>query len=311
MDFDLKTIEYILKSMKPEEAEEIRKALNRAGLVQKEVTVTRNGKTFVRKQWVRVDKDQKKGEKHSEIYHTDKKHKNKNGEYKEQRAKLHEKIISDIMNECGKPRPGEKPVAILMGGGSAAGKSTMRDKTLNVMLKERGIKAGIIDADKIKEALPEFEKFKKIDVNKAAAATHDESSDITKKAIDHAIATKRHFIYDGTMKSKDKYLKLVDQLKKAGYEIHVYVADVPLDVALERNKLRGELTGRLVPDYIVEASHRGVPGTFEALKDKVDSFQVYDTQTKNPKLIYSNNYIDEKRYQQFLDKGNVQFRAIN
>jgi len=39
-------------------------------------------------------------------------------------------------------------------------------------------------------------------------------------------------------------------------------------------------TGRKVPLHIIESSHRGVPGTLEAKKDKIDSYKVFDNTTK-------------------------------
>lgn len=56
----------ILKSMPVENvSEDLEKAMNRQGLVQKEVAVRGKHGTYMRKQWVRVGDVQKPGSSHS------------------------------------------------------------------------------------------------------------------------------------------------------------------------------------------------------------------------------------------------------
>ena len=197
-----------------------------------------------------------------------------------------------------------------MGGGSASGKSTMRKQVIDKQLSDEGIKAGTVDSDEIKEAIPEFSEYKEKDQGSAARLVHKESSDIGAKAIEDIVDQGRNFVYDGTMKSVDKYDDLIKQLKKAGYEIHVYVADVPLEEAYKRSDARAARSGRKVPHDIIEKSHRGVPKTLEHIKDKVDSYQVFDN-TDSLNLIASNNYVNPDKYLKFLEKGNVKFRTTS
>src|SRR5699024_3485491 len=155
-----------------------------------------------------------------------------------------------------------------------------------------GIQAGTIDSDNIKEQLPEYAQYQEIDVNEAARFVHNESSEIGNYVINTAIDEGRHFIYDGTMKSGDKYKKLIDRLEEAGYDVHIYVADVPLEVAKARSQARAERTGRKVPESIIESSHRGVPKSMEALKDRVKSYQVYDNSGEELELIAANGFVN-------------------
>lgn len=306
MNFDDITLNHLHKSLGTETFE---KAMRNAGLVYVQRQISVNGKPVTRGYWIRPEEaksNQRKNPK--KMSDTRSIHTDSEGKYTKSRARLHDKIINDIVRQCEKPAKGQKPIAILMGGGSASGKSTMRKKVINGQMQDMGVKAGTVDSDEIKDALPEFASLKKTHPEDAARLVHEESSDVGAKLIDTLIDEGRHFVYDGTMKSKSKYLELVDRLKKAGYEVHCYVADVPLDVAKERSDARAKRSGRKVPHEIIEASHRGVPKTIEAIKDKVDSFKVFDN-TDKLKLIASNEYVDPEKYSKFLEKGGVPFRA--
>jgi predicted ABC-type ATPase len=156
--------------------------------------------------------------------------------------------------------------------------------------------------------IPEFEDFKKNYPEHAAQLVHRESTDIGALSINALIKKKRNFIIDGTLRRPDRVEKLVDKLKKAGYQIHVYIADVPIEVAKERADKRGQETGRFVPHEIIEATHREVPQTVEAIKHKVDSYNVFDT-SDGARLFASNRFVEPERYKQFLDKGKVKYNV--
>lgn len=308
MNFDDLTLDYLKKSLGEETVEKAVKTKGK-NLIYVQRPVTRNGKQFMQGFWVSpedVKKEEK--EKKTKLVETKKLHTDEQGRYSKSRAKLHDKIIDDVVKKSGKPGPGEKPVAILMGGGSASGKSTMRKNVIDNYLKDAGVEAGTVDSDEIKFALPEMKSLIETNPDDAARLVHEESSDVGAKMIDTLINDGRHFVYDGTMKSKSKYLKLIERLKDAGYEVHAYIADIPLEEAVNRSEARAKRTGRKVPYDIIEASHKGVPGTVEAIKDKVDSYKVFDN-TNELTLFASNDYVNPERYTQFLNKGGINFRA--
>lgn len=308
--------EQLLKHLSSKlDEESFQKALNRSHLVPIKKLVERNGKQYQTTVYVSPEeakKEQNKGKKADSPPTRETKDMHfKDGEYTPERQELHTQIISDVFNQCQTPKKGEKPVAVLMGGGSASGKGGIKRRHGITDLADRGIKTGTVDADEIKAQMPEYQSWKDDYPNEAARLAHEESSDIGDTMIDMLIESGKHFIYDGTMKNPKKYQKLVQRLQAAGYETHAYVATCDLDVAKERSAKRAEKTGRKVPEEIIEASHRGVPGAFEKLKDQFDSFQVYDNTDGNDNLIYSNGHINPDMYQKFLDKGNVKFRAID
>lgn len=301
------TVNFIAKSL---QGEDLVKAMHRAGLVYVQKQVSVKGKTYTKGFWVRPDEAKKFKKEGTDMKETKDLHhiSGSNGKYVDNRHDMHMEIINKVVNSAGSPKKGQKPIAILMGGGSASGKSTMREAVIEKELEKRGIKVGTVDADEIKKEIPEYSSLKETHPDDAARIVHEESSDIGALMIDTLIKKNKHFIYDGTMGSTKKYEKLVDRLKKAGYEVHAYVADVPIEVAKERSDARAKDTGRKVPHHIIEGSHKGVPKTVEAIKDKIDSYRVYDNQDKL-KLIASNNHVDPEMYSKFLDKAGIKYSA--
>lgn len=278
-------------------------AANRAGLVPIQKQVRKDGKVFMQTFYVSQSEkdalDKKFTQQTVDIY------KDKTGNYTPERQELHKNIVDKIVSEAGDPKPGYKPVVVLMGGGSASGKSTIKKNIVDYNLSNADIKAANVDSDEIKESLPEYDKYKEENANTAAMRVHEESSDIGALALDSLISKKKNFIFDGTMKSAEKYDKLVDRLKTAGYEVQVVIADVPLEVALSRSDSRAKHTGRMVPHEIIEASHQGVPKTLSKIKSKVDSFSVWDNTGEEPELIASNSYTHPEKFGKFLNKGGV------
>lgn len=302
MGSDELTLQYLARHLG---RDTIVKAMGHEGLVQVEKVVSANGHTHTQTYWVRPDEEEHEKPADTKTRYTIP----GTRRYLDERHELHKKIVDELTKDAGRPkRKGEKPTAVLMGGGTASGKSSLRKHVIDRKLRQLGIRAATIDPDEIKERIPEFNDFKKAYPEHAAELVHKESTDIGALALEKLIKSGKSFVLDGTLRGKDRVEKLVDKLKKAGYQVHVYVADVPLEVAKARSDERAKLTGRVVPHEIIEATHRSVPKTIEGLKHKFDSYNVYDT-TDGVRLFASNRYVDPERYKQFLDKGGVEYRV--
>ncbi|WP_146550778.1 zeta toxin family protein [Rummeliibacillus suwonensis] len=202
-----------------------------------------------------------------------------NGKYTKERRKLHKAIIHSIIEDS----PTENPESILMGGGSASGKSFISSLLLKGF-KQEGQPITYIDSDDIKKYLPEYKEMVNsgIDefIKKAASFVHDESSDIAEELLNICIEKKLHFIYDGTMKNAEKYKRIIKQLKRALFTIRGVIVDVPLEVAFERAEIRYMAEGRKVPDEDIIASHENVAVTFSKIYEDFDTFVMYDNTTK-------------------------------
>ena len=309
---DHDTLQQIMKSLTEEQYESLEKAMkHKEGLVYIQKPVNKKGKQFMQGFWVKPSEAAHFKHVHAkELSETRDQHLNEKGQYNQDRAKLHKKILYDILGQCSKPEPGKKPVLVIMGGGSASGKSTMRKATVDIHMGKKGIKVGTVDADEIKSHLPEYESLKSSHPDDAARLVHEESSDITALAIDTLLRKGMNFVYDGTAKNKDKYQALVKEAKKRGFEVHLYVADCSLETAKKRSDARAKKEGRYVPHSIIESSHKGVPKTVEAIKEQVDSYQVYSTEKGGaPELIASNDHINPEEYAKFVGKAGINYSA--
>ncbi|MCU5120410.1 Zeta toxin [Bacillus thuringiensis] len=238
-----------------------------------------------------------------------------NGEYTIERKLLHKEIIESLLK--GQLQQEQEPEAILLGGGSAAGKSSIGE------LVSKGYKLQKqnmiwIDPDKIKEKIPEYQDAMESEdiesMKQAAFLVHDESSDITMKLLKICMKRKLNFMYDGTMKNEVKYIKLIQQLRQAGFSIKAIIVDVPIKVALERSNMRFKVTGRLVPEHIIEQSHMRVATTFSKIKDLIDCYTLYDNTGKEPEVFAFKEskrvkeiIVDESRNNQFYEKSVLVF----
>jgi len=217
------------------------------------------------------------------------------------------KIVNKMMKKAGSPKKGQRPIAVLIGGGSASGKTTMRETIIVKELAAIGIRTTAVDPDDIKEYIPEYERLKKYDPENAARLVHKESCDIAALLLKQLITSRKHLIYEGTMAKTKKYEKLVTTLKRSGYAVHVYVVDIPLELAKQRADERTKITGRRIPHEVVETTHRLVPKTFECIKNLVDSYRLYDNQN-GLTLIAGNRFVDPVPYAKFLEKGGIKYR---
>lgn len=224
--------------------------------------------------------------------------------YTKQRQKLHDSIIQGILDQANSPKEGEQPIAVLMGGGSASGKGTLRSSLVVPRLQSAGINVGISDCDEIKSQLPEYEHFQEQNAESAALRVHEESMDISMEAMDKLIENNKNLLFDGTMKDVDKYDKIIDKLHKSGYKVQIIGADVPVDVAIERSNIRAKQTGRKVPEGIIKGAHGGFAVTYPQLLDKVDGYSLYDNSGNYPVLIQDESGVYKPElYNKFLQKG--------
>ena len=159
-----------------------------------------------------------------------------------------------------------RPVAILLAGAPGAGKgSVLADLDLS------GLKT--LNLDDTIAALSKTDGFT---LNQKAADAEDRSkfmkamAQATKKLkgeqIPQTIANGESFILDGTSASKNQTVKLVNELKEAGYEVMMLYVYTDLETSLKRNQERFEKSGgedrSLLPGSVLSA-WKGVTQNFE------------------------------------------------
>jgi predicted ABC-type ATPase len=191
------------------------------------------------------------------------------GQYYPERQKLHKKIMDSFKQDliCIQ---NDEPIAILMGGSPASGKSTFLRKYAPYLLKEEILK---VDADEIRAKLPEYKGWN-------ATSTHLETKDIVNTLLSDrtiGIPCKYDVIYDGTMNSTKSYLPLIALLRKLGYKIFiVYIDKVEEEVVKKRALERYKKSGRFVPMAVIDDFFTRGKSALNELKDKADGYMVVD-----------------------------------
>jgi len=201
-----------------------------------------------------------------------------NGEYDENRKKVHESIIKKVKEGTTCVETLE-PIAILTGGSPASGKSTFLKTYAPYLLSSEIFH---IDADEIRAMLPEYEGWN-------AIATHLETKDIVNRLLtgdEIANPCKHDLIYDGTMNNTKNYLPLIGMLKSLGYKIFiVYMDNVPYNEVKKRMISKYETSGRFVPIEVIDDFFgKGKEALYE-LKNKVDGYMIVDAGSKEYKII--------------------------
>ena len=202
----------------------------------------------------------------------------KDGEYTPSRKKLHGKIIEKFKDGvvC---IDNNKPIAILMGGSPASGKSTFLKKYAPYLLKDEILR---IDADEVRAMLPEYEGWN-------ASQTHLETKDIVNTLLSDrtiGLPCETDIIYDGTMNSNKSYLPLIKLLRKMDYKIFVvYIDKVPKDVIVDRALNRYKSSGRFVPLEVIDDFFDKGKTALNEIKKKVDGYMIVDGSSGDYKVI--------------------------
>lgn len=215
--------------------------------------------------------------------------------YTADRQKLHREIMilgREVQGEDGKPKfrkgflhpdrikaatpaPGEKPKLIVLGGRGGSGKGWFKG---NVYDPEKFI---VLDADAIKEMMPEYEGWN-------AAQVHEESGELFDKIAETARDLGLNVVLDATLKSAGSALARLNAFKDADYATEAHYMHLPRQEAAKRavSRFLGK-TNRYVPVEVVLANTTN-EATFDQIKPLVDSWSFRDNnvpQGQPPKLI--------------------------
>lgn len=186
------------------------------------------------------------------------------------RAVLHQHIIDGIL---AGHEPQAHPRATFYGGGPGSGKSTVLGSP-----RERSNSA-VINSDDIKEKLPEYKRMRDAGDKSASVYVHEESSEIAKQAMREAMRRRINFTLDGTGDTSVE--KMSDKVRRAqanGYTTSGRYVDVETPEAVKRATIRGQQTGRMVPESVIRATHTGVADTYTraATNGLFDSTELWD-----------------------------------
>lgn len=226
------------------------------------------------------------------------------GSFTPERKRLHKEIVSGILKGVKRVK---NPHVMMMGGGTASGKSRLIDDG-HVMYPDG---SAMIDSDKIKGLIPEYQEMLRKD-DRGAAFSHEESSAISKLATAQALEMGANVVMDGTGdNSYEKLASKVAKWRKAGHRVVAHYVTVDTDEAIRRSAKRAEKKGRKVPSSVIREIHAGVSAVFpQAIENGLfDEFSLWDTGTEGgTTLVVSGKgknltVHDAEAYKRFLAKA--------
>jgi hypothetical protein len=233
----------------------------------------------------------------------------KGGVYDANREAFQNGVVSRTLGDA-QPPVGRQPTAIMLGGGTASGKSSGSEK---IGLGDAANPDMVhLDPDSIKPQFPEWNGLVAEDMRTAAARTYKEAGTINEKAVAACIDKGLDVKYDGTM-SGPKGFAALDAFDSNNYNVQAVFFDIPTAVAQERAISRAETStrledkGRYVPPQVIEDAHWGSANAFvygdqsptgTAIKDdpRISYKALYDNSEQgNPKLVYERFGMGEEK----------------
>lgn len=231
-----------------------------------------------------------------------------------ERTALHDQIVNGFLSRSRPVQDGPAEV-IFTAGGPASGKSTIITK-----LEELGVRPlpddyVDINADLVKEQLPEYETMLKGGDDRAAFFVHEESSDIAARLRFESLETNRNVLVDQVGNNADgEFARKIKASRGPNTDVRVIYADVPVDEAIRRSDERAKKTGRVVPHDLIRNKHKGVVRNFlEVAQMDGVSIELFDTESSPPVLIAEKEansplrIINRDLFDRFMDKGGVQW----
>lgn len=233
----------------------------------------------------------------------------------DERQNLHDRIIQDVLGGV-EPADGQ-PEFYMTGGGPASGKSTMLEAgSVSIPGDDEAV---TVNADHIKDMIPEYVKGLAERNPAIAGFVHDEGSLLSQRLRLEAAERGLNVVYDTTGNGHTQDLiNTVNVFKKAGYRTTAYYASLDTELAAKINKIRFEKTGRLVPDRILRETHANVSRGFirYAREAAFDEIKLYDTNIQGkPRLVAQGSrgrleIVNRSLFSRFLRKGLSSFGTI-
>jgi len=240
-----------------------------------------------------------------------------------ERQAVHDEIVRQALE--GVPQNVANKTLCIMGGGGGSGKGTLLSSDDAKDFLPDGASAPgkhvRIDADALKEQLPEYEPMmvegRKIE---GPSFVHEESSWLTKRVQDAAEEQGSHIVLDGTGDSKiSKVRDKIASAREKGYAVTAEYVTAPERTgdrsregagAWERNISRAKGSSRgLVPPFALLEAHTMVSRIVPELAPEFDTFRLWDTSGGGRRVIAGTSrgnpiqVRDQGAYATFLAKG--------
>jgi predicted ABC-type ATPase len=221
------------------------------------------------------------------------------------RAQIVAGVLGSQPSDSPASGPEERPFALIVGGGVAAGKTTIIEALL-----ERGElpprRYARINADDIKQQIPEYQAICKAGDCRAADIVHEESVLIASQCVGRATEQRRSFILETNLSDPERATTLMHMLRRDGYDIGLLATTIEPETAVQRADDRGRRTGTYVATPALLHSHEKFSRSFAAVSEHADKVCLYENsshpiriaskETRHERLTIS----DPSRFDRFL-----------
>jgi hypothetical protein len=206
--------------------------------------------------------------------------------YNDDRILLQDRIIKDMCVGGSEQDNLLLPWVIFTAGAMGAGKGF----TLEWMRKGDLLPLKqfvVVDPDKIRQTLPEWKGYVARDAEQAARRTQKEAGCMAEILGYRALRSRWNVIFDGSLRDVAWYKEYFSKLRSQFPGIRLMILHVKaerVDV-LRRAAERAKLTGRVVPQQVLEDSLEAVPKSVAALAPHVDvALRVMNLDGQDPSL---------------------------
>ncbi|MHB1955738.1 MAG: zeta toxin family protein [Sulfobacillus sp.] len=225
------------------------------------------------------------------------------GRYDEEDRGLYQEIVRAQLRDSRPASPsGPAPLAILLAGPPAVGKTTVIGNYLR-SVREDPDKFAVLSVDDIMERLPQYQRaldlrgqiFPDIPADRSsdsivtAKSAADDCRDLARTIMRHmlepqVLEERRDFIYDTTARNVSYYVELIDDCRRRGYRVVLLFVIADIRKVIERSRLRAQIDGRYLSEdlmrYIWQALSRR--DAFKRLCRIADNCLIYDNQGVRP-----------------------------
>ncbi len=194
----------------------------------------------------------------------------------------------------GRKIPQKHPIAIIIGGQTGAGKSSIIGYS-TTMFKDDNVV--IINSDEIKPFHPKSEEIAKLYPDLYTKITDQESNTWTSKLFEELRRERYNIIFEGTMKNNRIADESITELEELGYTVVVRglaVCDIESRISI-LERYEGQVTtrgyGRLVVPNHHNQTYQGMPNTIDYIEQtgRYDILEIFarGEVVNEPLLVYS------------------------
>ena len=163
------------------------------------------------------------------------------------------------------------PKITFTAGGYGAGKSTILKKMVEngILIKEDYVE---IDADVIKQKIPEYANLIKVNNDDAATLVHEESMAIAQLALERSMSEGKNIIFDSSLSYAPYYQELIERIRKTHpqYSIEILYVKPDIEKVIRAAQDRALIDGRFLSEKNIIKSIEMVKPSVEKITPKVD-----------------------------------------